>query len=228
MRKINKINVAIVDDHTILREGLINLFKKTKKFTVVGHFNNGLELLQSMPGIMPDIVLLDIEMPVMNGKETLMKLKSTYKNVEVIMLSLHFSNLFVQDFFKLGARGFLSKGSDFNVLLEAIREVYDKGVFFSDNISRYSISELVDSQKIKPKVESFHLSEIEINILRLLCLEYSSKEIAAKLSFSERTVENYRQKLMLKTQSKNVIGLIIYAFSNQILNVKDFPKSDLT
>jgi DNA-binding NarL/FixJ family response regulator len=220
-----KIKIAVVDDHLIVRQGLINLLNINPKFEIVGDYDNGLDLMNKIDSIKPDIILLDIEMPIMNGKETIINLKKKYNHIEVIMLSSHYSNIYVQEFFDMGARGFLSKGTDINVLNEAIIEVYNKGVYFSSSIPITSISQLVNTKKLKPTVNTFQLNPSEIEILRLLCLEYSSKEIASKLNFSVRTIETYRQKLMEKTQSKNVIGLIIYAFFNQILNIKDFPKS---
>jgi len=225
MSHLKKIKIAVVDDHLIMRQGLINLLAKNQGFDMVGDYANGLELMNDIENTQPDVILLDIDMPVMNGKETIIHLKKKYNHIVVLMLSSYYTNIYVQEFFDMGARGFLSKGTDIKILTEAIIEVYNKGVFFSDNVPKHSISTLVNSKKLKPMAETIQLNPSEIEILRLLCLEYSSKEIASKLNYSARTVETYRQKLMEKTQSKNVIGLIIYAFSKQILNIKDFPKS---
>ncbi len=222
-----KIKIAIVDDHLILRQGLITLLAKEESFDIVGDYNNGLEFIESLETNCPDLILLDIDMPLMNGVETIQHLKKIKPQVQVIMLSLHFSNLYIQQFFEMGARGFLSKGTDIKVLIEAIKEVHQGDYFFSDNVSRYSINELVSKHKITPKVQTQLLSDIEIQILRLLCLEKSSKDIADELNLSTRTIEHHRERLLDKTKTKNVIGLIIYAFYNHILNIRDFPKSGI-
>lgn len=129
------IQIGIADDHLVLRQGLISLLKEYDNLNIVLSVNNGQELMDGLKKIQPDIILLDVEMPVMNGREALEKIKAEYPQIKVLIISQYFTNAYIIEFIKIGARGFLPKNCDIDKIVEAIQLVHENGEYYDDKVS---------------------------------------------------------------------------------------------
>jgi DNA-binding NarL/FixJ family response regulator len=152
-------------------------------------------------------------MPIMDGREALHILRKKYQNtIKIIILSIHYSEEHIRKYMKAGADGYLSKDSDFMVLLEAIQSVYDKGYYFYDKVSPQLVSELVNKDTPFPTALAGEpLSEREIEVIKLLCLGMTSPQIAEKIKLSIRTIENHRHRISKKIGAHNTADIIVYA-----------------
>jgi DNA-binding NarL/FixJ family response regulator len=212
------INIALAEDHLLLRQGLITLFKEYEEIKVLFDVSNGKELLDELKKSKPDVILLDIEMPIMNGKEALLKIKEKYPALKVIMISSYYDDAYITEYLLLGAVGFLPKHFDIEKVIDAIFAVYEQGYYFDNKISTSLVVKLMKSKAVNPTLPNQILSNREIEILKLTCLEKTSKEISEELFISQRTVEGHRKQIMIKTKAKNVVGLVMYAIKNKIIS----------
>lgn len=176
---------------------------------------NGEELLESLKNTAVDIVLLDLEMPVMDGVETMHKLRAEHPRVKVIVLSSHEGANVIKHLMELGANGFMPKNAEPDEIDTAIRSVAQTGYYFSDTVSNAMLHGLMKGKKLKPTFADIDpLSERELEVLRGICQERTTAEIAEKLFVSPRTVEFHRNNLLLKTGARNSAGLVVYAMAN--------------
>ena len=206
------IKVAIADDHTLFRSGVKASLTAHKDIHVVAEAENGMQMLNLLKHIQPDVVLLDISMPIMDGLATLPEIKKLYPGVKVIMLSMHNDHSMISRMMEIGANSYLTKDSDSETIYQAIRTCYQQEFFFNDLTNKA----LLNGLRTKRTVESntphdVQLTEKEILILRLMCDEKSTKEIADIVDLSPRTVEAIRDKLKTKTGTKSMAGLVMYA-----------------
>jgi len=211
----DKIKIFLVDDHSLFREGLKFLLSNTESISDIFEAENGVLFLKELETTQPDIILMDIEMPVMNGIEATQKALNLYKDVKIIALSMHGDENYYTEMINAGAKGFLLKNSKFEDVLKAITEVYEGRNFFSAEILELIIKNL----NRKTKKTNHFLTNREIEILYNICKGLSNQEIAELLYISKRTVDKHRENLLLKTQSKNTAGLVIYAIKNDIFEV---------
>jgi two-component system response regulator DegU len=207
------IKVALAEDHVILRQGLVLLLNKSAHIRVVLDVNNGQELLREVGEASPDIVILDIDMPVMNGSATLKQLNALYPDIKVIMLSVHFQDLYITEFINAGARSFLSKDCDISILVEVIERVYSIGYYYDEKITTALMKKVNDPFKVAS------ITPREAEIMKLLLASNSNVEISKLLGVSLRTVEWHRHNLMIKTGSKNLASLFTYALHNGLLSL---------
>lgn len=214
-----KIKVIIADDHILVRQSIAMALQTNKKFLVTGQADNGKVLLELVKIQKPDVVVLDLEMPVMNGWEAMDHLKKHHPSCKVVVVSMHFDGLFIKDLVEKGARGFLPKNSDFETLINAIHEVNDLGYFFSKKISPNIVKELLMTNAIEPMFRDTKLTEKEVDTLRLICTDRNTKEIALRLKVSDRTIERYKSNLYEKTKAKTSAGLVLYALKNNIITI---------
>jgi DNA-binding NarL/FixJ family response regulator len=212
------INIALAEDHLLFRQGLTTLLKEYEEINVLFDASNGIELLDELKKSKPDVILLDIEMPIMNGKEALLKIKEKYPAIKVIMISSYYDDAYITEYLLLGAVGFLPKHCDIEKVIDAIFAVYEQGFYFDNNISKSLLAKLMKSKAVNPTLPNQILSNREIEILKLTCLEKTSKEISEELFISQRTVEWHRKQIMIKTKAKNVVGLVMYAIKNKIIS----------
>jgi DNA-binding NarL/FixJ family response regulator len=213
----SKKKIAVVDDQCLFRQGLISLLKEYDKLDVIIEASNGKELLEKMKVKQPDVVLLDLEMPLMDGIETTVSIKSRYPKVKVIILTMHTDDEFIIHLLEKGASGFLPKDKDIEIVVDAIYSVLEKGYYFDERISKAMVKGLVKTKKTNPSFTAHYLSEKEIVIINLICKEYTNKEIADKLFISPRTVDTHRENILLKTGAKNTAGIVMYAVKNNLL-----------
>lgn len=185
-------------------------------FHVVFEADNGKQFLERFAFEPVDIVILDVEMPVMDGIETLTIIREKHPEVRVIMLTMHDSDRLINHLMQLGANGFLLKDENPEVVRTAVERVGQEGIFFRDYVSKA----LLKGGRKKDKPEGYfgpNITERELEVLTLICQEYTSKEIADKLFISARTVEGHRRSLQDKTGARNLVGLVLYAVKNGIV-----------
>ncbi|MBD0277682.1 MAG: response regulator transcription factor [Bacteroidota bacterium] len=212
------IKVAIADDHALFRTGVKTSLMMHNDIQMIAEAENGMQLLNLLRHLKPDIVLLDIQMPVMDGLTTLPEIKKLYPDIKVIMLSMHNDHSVITRMMELGANSYLTKDSDSEVIYQAIKTCYEDEFYFNDLTNKA----LLNGLRNKSTQETAHdtdvqLTEKEITILRLMCEEKSTKEIADIVDLSPRTVEAIRDRLKAKTGAKSMAGLIMYAVKSGIV-----------
>lgn len=213
---MNPIKVLLADDHQIIIDGLKSLIKNTAGIVVAGEANNGREALRLLNLIKFDVVLMDIDMPVMNGIDALKALKKTHSEVKVIILSMHQEAGMIKSLMAIGADGYLLKSTSQEELLGAIRKVAAGQHYFSSEVTLSLLNNPKNNfPSSKPKIEM--LTDREEEILKLIAEGFSNKEIGIKLFISHRTVDTHRTNLMKKLNTSNIAGLISYAIKNGIV-----------
>jgi two-component system, NarL family, invasion response regulator UvrY len=218
MIKTNKnIQVAITDDHTLLRNALARLVNSFDGYTVLLEADNGKDLRNKiMKHQVPDVVLLDVNMPEMDGFETTQWLRKNFPHIKVLVLSMLSDEKTIIKMFRLGAKGYLLKNTDPEELKKALDSVINKNVYLSEYVSAKLVSGLhKDEEEIKPIL----LNEKEREFLRWACTELAYKDIAEKMNLSVRTVDDYRQTLFARLQVHSRVGLVMYAIRNGIVEV---------
>ena len=210
------IKVAIADDHTLFRTGVKTSLSSRKDIQMVAEAENGMQLLNLLKHIHPDVVLLDIQMPIMDGLSTLPEIKKLYPEVKVIMLSMHNDHSMISKLMEVGANSYLTKNSDSETIYQAIKTCFEQEFFFNELTNKALLSGL-RTKKVEHSPEDVQLSEKEVRILKLMCEEKTTKEIADIVDISPRTVEAIRDKLKTKTGAKSMAGLVMYAVKNGIL-----------
>lgn len=214
------IHIGIVDDHLVLRQGLVSLLKEYDNLNIIISEDNGKELMAALKNSKPDIILLDIEMPVMNGREALEKIKIKYPKIKVIMMSQYFDDSYIVEFIKNGACAFLPKNCDIEKIVDAIHMVYEHGHYYDNKVSAAMAAMLKKSPStINEVVPDTEFTKREIEILKLICARKSNIDIAEELSLSVRTIEGHRYNISKKTNTSNTIELIEYAIHNNILKI---------
>ncbi|RKR80333.1 DNA-binding NarL/FixJ family response regulator [Mucilaginibacter gracilis] len=206
-----QINIAIVDDHTLFRNGIAALMSEFNELRVVFDAENGKQLQQMLLNHpQPQVILMDINMPVMDGYETTKWLKAKYPQIKVLALSMFEDDKAVIQMIKCGAGGYVLKESKPRELLEAIKSIYNKGSYLNEMVSGKLIRSITDVETLP------HISKKEEEFLRLSCSELTYKEIAEVMFVSPRTVDNYRESLFQKLNIKSRTGLVLYAIQNEI------------
>lgn len=215
------IKIVIIEDLPIVLEGLKLLLKKVRDFQIVGEYRNGKEFIDIINEFDADIVLTDIDMPIMNGVETATLALSFKPDIKIIALTMYNDKKFYYKMVTAGAKGFILKQSSTKELEFAIREVSKGGNYFSAELLRSVIVEMqgIENEIIKEKKEFLKLTERETQILQLLCQGLTNQEIADKIFVSLRTVETSKYRLMQKTYTSNNAGLIIWAIKNKIVSI---------
>lgn len=212
---MKKTTISIADDHLVVREGLTKILNSFEEFEVRWSAENGQDLLDKFSGGPTDIVLLDVDMPVMDGLETMRNLRAKYKNtVKIVCLSMHEEYFIVQSMLEEGADGFITKKANSQELQKAIHSVLDHDFYLSPQLSK----ELFGKRYMR-KPDDNMLTKVEEEIIRLVCLEKNNKEIAEELKLSPNTVNAYRTKILDKTETTNAAGLVIYAVKNGIFRI---------
>lgn len=215
----NKIRIAIAEDHQLMRQGIVALLSEEEDLEVVFDVGDGAQLLEKLETVQVDIILLDLDMPIVNGQQALKVIVKKYPNTHAIIVSMFYSDEFISECITIGARGFLPKNSDIENVVDAIQAVHEQGYYFDDKISKALLLELVSNKKVEPIFKAERLTEKEIEVLRLICDGKSNKEISIILSKSIRTIEGYRASIFEKSNSKNTAGLVIYAIKNKFYSI---------
>lgn len=219
------IKVVIADDHVLYRAGVKTALSAKKDIKVIAEADNGMHLLNLLKTVEPDVILLDIQMPIMDGIGALPEVKANYPHIKVIMLTMMDDHSMITKLMELGANSYLSKTSDSEVIYEAIRTCYEQDYYFNALTNQALLTNLKQRNAPPPSVSTVgnynhdaHLTDKELLILKLMCEEKSTKEIADLVELSPRTVEAIREKLKTKIGAKTTAGLIMYAVKHNILD----------
>ena len=215
------IKVLIADDHVLYRAGVKTALSTKKDVKVIAEADNGMHLLNMLKMIQPDVILLDIQMPVMDGIGALPEIKKNWPHIKVIMLTMMDDHSMITKLMELGANSYLSKTSDSEIIYEAIKTCFEQEYYFNSLTNKALLTNLKQRNNVVPQKFAPHeaqLNDKEMLILKLMCEEKSTKEIADLVDLSPRTVEAIRDKLKVKTGAKSTAGLIMYAVKNNILN----------
>ena len=210
---MKQLKVYIADDHTLFRKAMVNLLRSFERIADVKDAENGKELLTLIKYEVPDVVIVDLQMPVMDGTETSTNILQKYPEVKIIILTMHNSNNFILHMMDLGVHAFLLKNTEPDELEKAIYGVADKDFYHNELVAtvlRKNVNEKRMTQR--PTFQSAELTEREKEILLLICQELTMKEIGQRLFLSENTVRNHRVNIMEKVGVNNIVGLVKYAY----------------
>ncbi len=216
---MDKIRILIADDHKILRESLVNYLSQKDRIEVVGEASNGHEALKDALSLAPDVVILDISLPLLNGLDVAARLKDEAPGIKVIILTMHKNEDFVKRAFQSGVAAYLLKENALEELLKAIETVTDGGIYISTKISSIVVSGFLHNANDPGKVSVEPVSPREREILQLLAEGHSNKDIAAILHLSLKTIETHRFNLMHKLGLHSITDLVLYAVRNHIIEV---------
>lgn len=212
-----KIKVIITDDHALFRQGVKAALSFRDDIEFLGEAENGMQLLNLLKFLKPDVLLLDIQMPIMDGIATLPEVRKILPEVKVIMLTMHNEVSLITKLMGIGANSYLTKDSDSDTIYEAIRTCYENEFYFNEFTNRAMLTGLRTQAAPNKLDEDAELSEKEIQVLKLMCDEKSTKEIAEIVEISPRTVEAIRDRLKIKTGAKSTAGLILYAVKHGLI-----------
>jgi DNA-binding NarL/FixJ family response regulator len=215
----NKIKIILVDDEILFRKGISFLLEREKNLEVIFEASNGDELISflQLNNNHPDIIIMDLKMPVINGVEATKIIRKEFPEIKIIALTSYDSKSFVANMIDVGAVSYLIKNATPQDLLTTINEVALKGFYYTDSVMEVIKQDVLTNKKVKSNFDNNFLSKREIEVLKLICLQKSSVEIAEQLFISPRTVEGHRNSLLLKTGSRNIAGLVVYAIQNDII-----------
>jgi two-component system invasion response regulator UvrY len=212
----DKIRVALVDDHGLFRKGIMNLLSYNPQVEIVFEAANGKEFIAQSGNKKIDIVVMDVEMPVMNGYELAEWIKKNIPGTHILVLSMVNSEEAVIKMVRSGIKGYLSKDIETDELNNAIATIINGGYYYTDFISGI----LVDAIDHKSKPRSSDLmNERELQFLKLACSEFTYKEIADQMFLSVKTVDGYRGSLFEKLKVRSRVGLVLYAIKNEIVEL---------
>jgi two-component system invasion response regulator UvrY len=216
-----KPKLALIDDHALLRNGLASMVQNFDDYEVCIEANNGQHFIEQLSDSSPpDLVLMDINMPVMDGFETTLWLKENHPDVKVLALSMYDSEISIIRMLKNGARGYILKETEPREFRSALDAVLTKGFYYSEMITGkllHAVNRIDDSHNtIKPLIS---LNDRELEFLKLTCTELTYKEIADKMYLSPRTIDGYRDTLFEKLNAKTRVGLVLYAIRHGIVQV---------
>lgn len=215
---MEKIRYIITDDHKIFRQGIIFSLSDYENLEIVGEAGNGKELISLIPVVKPDVVLMDLQMPEMDGIEATQYIHQHYPNVKVLILSMYDDEKFVVHLMESGAAGYLLKNAEPDEIRLAIEASVKNGYYFTDMINRAMLKKIVTHKQFKPSFNNdIQLTDRETEVLQLICEEYTAPEIAKMIYLSPRTVEGIRSKLIEKIGVKNIAGLVMYAVRNGLV-----------
>lgn len=207
------IKIVIADDHAIFRNGLVTVLKQYRFCQVIGQASNGTELLALAEQLQPDVVITDIQMPLINGIEATAIISERFPQISVLVLSMCSDEQSVLKVMKAGARGYIFKNADTEELIRALRAVQKSQDIYFDAQKQALLKHV---QK-----KSAELTKVELNVLSLTCKDFSNKEIASFLGTSVRSVESAKERIRKKTGARGVIGIAFYAIKHALFIMND-------
>lgn len=219
----SKIHLVIADDEQLFREGIRFLLEREDNLCIDFEVGNGQELINYLDQTKnyPDIILMDLKMPELNGVEATKIIHKKYPDIKIIALTSYGGKSFITNMIDVGASSYLLKNTSPKVMIHTINEVFDKGFYYDENVIKIIHENVISSsgKRIKSDLDKNLLSKREIDVLELICQQCTTNEIAERLFISPRTVEGHRNNLLLKTQSKNVAGLVIYGIQKKLIEI---------
>ncbi|RTY65270.1 response regulator transcription factor [Flavobacterium sp. LS1P28] len=217
------IQIILVDDEILFRKGISFLLERETNIEIVFEASNGDELISYLRSTKnhPDIIIMDLKMPILNGVEATKIIHKEFPEIKIIALTSYDSKSFVANMIDVGAVSYVIKNATPQELLTTVNEVALKGFYYTEYVMKIIQTNILNTRKTKSNFDSGFLSVRELEVLKLICYQKSTLEIAEQLFISPRTVEGHRNNLLLKTESRNIAGLVVYAVQNEIMPFED-------
>ncbi len=212
---MSKIHILIADDHSIVREGLKQLLELEDDFEVVGQASNGVETIERVKELKPDVLLLDINMPIMNGIKALKRLKEDGIDTKVVILTIHEDREYLLETMQIGASGYILKDSDSASFFKAIRDAHSGESYIQPKLAADLIKEFNKPRVVRVKSEN-ELTQREYEVIALIADGLNNKDIAERLFISEKTVKNHVSNIFRKINVSDRTQAAIYAYKNNI------------
>jgi len=216
---MSKIKIAIADDYKIFREGLKVGLSAEENFDVILEADNGEELMKALETATPDVILMDLKMPLMDGMEATKAVRKKYPTIKVLVVTMYDDDKFIIHLMENGANGYLLKNTEPDEIKKSIYAVHENGYYFNDLVNKALLKKLVLKNNLKPSFnQNVELTEREMEVLKLICEEKTAAEIAKDIFLSPRSVEGIRQRLIEKIGVRNTAGLVMFAVKNNMVD----------
>jgi DNA-binding NarL/FixJ family response regulator len=216
---MNKIKIAIADDYKIFRDGLKVGLSADEQLDVIMEADNGEDLLKEMETEVPDVILMDLKMPIMDGMEATRVIRKKYPTVKVLVVTMYEDDKFIIHLMENGANGYLLKNTEPDEIRKSIHAVFENGYYFNDLVNKALLKKLVIKNNFKPSFnQNIELTEREQEVLKLICEEKTAAEIGKEIFLSPRSVEGIRQRLIDKVGVRNTAGLVMFAIKNGLVD----------
>ncbi len=216
---MSTIKIAIADDYKIFREGLKVGFSADENLEVIMEADNGEELLKALETITPDVIIMDLKMPIMDGMEATKAVRKKYPTIKVLVVTMYDDDKFIIHLMENGANGYLLKNTEPDEIRKSIYAVHENGYYFNDVVNKALLKKLVLKNNLKPSFnQNVELTERELEVLKLICEEKTAAEIAKQIFLSPRSVEGIRQRLIEKIGVRNTAGLVMFAVKNSMVD----------
>ncbi|MBL7725165.1 MAG: response regulator transcription factor [Chitinophagaceae bacterium] len=216
---MSKIRIAIADDYKIFREGLKVGLSADDGLQVLLEADNGEDLLKALETEQPDVIIMDLKMPIMDGMEATKVVRKKYPSVKVLVVSMYEDDKFIIHLMENGANGYLLKNAEPDEIRRSIYAVHENGYYFNDLVNKALLKKLVLKNNLKPSFnQNIDLTEREQEVLKLICEEKTAAEIGKEIFLSPRSVEGIRQRLIEKIGVRNTAGLVMFAVKNGIVD----------
>lgn len=216
---MRKIKLLLADDEELFRKGISFLLQRQENIEIIFEASNGNEVIDYLKknDTHPDVILMDLKMPLLNGVEATKLISQDFPDVKIVALTSYNTKSFIANMIEIGATSYLVKNSTPEEMITTINEVIEKGFYYNEEVLKVIQEDLVTSSRNKNLFEEATLTKREREVLELICYQYSTQEIAEKLFISPRTVDGHRNSLLIKTDSQNSAGLVVYAIQNKIV-----------
>ncbi len=213
------IKVAIADDHKIFRKGVILSLRPYNNIKFVQEADNGQELIDGLAASQPDVILMDLRMPLKDGIETTKYIAKTYPTIYILALTMYEDERFVSHMMEIGANGYLLKSAEPQEIKQAIVEVCTKGYYLNNFVNRILLKKSHAKNRSIPNLNNeTTITDRERDVIKYICMEFTAQEIAQKLEVSPRTVEAIKDRLMERFGAKNTAGLVFFAVKNNLID----------
>ena len=215
---MSKIKIAIADDYKIFRDGLKVGLSMDDNLDVIAEADNGEDLLKLLETIHPDIILMDLNMPILDGMEATKRVKKQYPTIKVLVVTMYDDDKFIIHLMEIGANGYLLKNAEPEEIRKSIYAVHENGYYFNDLVNKALLKKLVLKNNLRPSFNNnIEFTEREQEVLKLICEEKTATEIGKEIFLSPRSVEGIRQRLIEKVGVRNTAGLVMFAIKNGIV-----------
>jgi len=216
---MNKIKIAIADDYKIFRDGLKVGLSADDRLEVIMEADNGEDLMKALETFAPDVILMDLKMPIMDGMEATKEVRKKYPAMKVLIVTMYEDDKFIIHLMENGANGYLLKNAEPEEIKKSIFAVHENGYYFNDLVNKALLKKLVLKNNLKPSFnQNVELTEREQQVLKLICEEKTAVEIGKEIFLSPRSVEGIRQRLIEKIGVRNTAGLVMFAIKNGVVD----------
>jgi DNA-binding NarL/FixJ family response regulator len=216
---MSKIKIAIADDYKIYRDGLKVGLSSDENMEIIAEADNGEDLMKLLESNSPDVILMDLKMPIMDGMEATKQVRKKYPAIKVLVVTMYDDDKFIIHLMENGANGYLLKNAEPDEIIKSIYAVKENGYYFNDVVNKALLKKLVLKNNLKPSFnQNIDLTEREQEVLKMICEEKTAAEIAKEIFLSPRSVEGIRQRLIEKIGVRNTAGLVMFAVKNGLVN----------